>query len=239
MKGVNIRVISSREELETASEGIFHTLESSSGPGTADNLSPHAASRAISILDVGGGSTEISFYQDAVLRYWTSLDIGAVNLTEKFFQSPGPNKTDLKNLSRFVDSELETAPGLHTADTGPGLLVGTGGTITTLASMQLGLAKYDPAKIRQMELKTTDLDLWINRLTTMTLHEKHCISGLEPERADIILAGIVIIRRIMSKAGFSTIVTSDGGLLLGLLIRAIKKECISYAESSGPGGLYV
>lgn len=239
-KGLAVRVISGENEAEIAAAGVFYTLmhNRNRAPGHASDITPHSHDEIV-ILDVGGGSTEISLCRRGKIKYWISIDIGAVSMTEKFFRSDTDIRQGTRRLSCLVDAKLSDKFPVHAGYHSSACIAGVGGTITTLAAMESALESYQPEKIRGFVLSRQCMDIWITRLSKMTNSEKHCISGLEPERSDIILAGMVIVRRIMEKLGFSSLVTSDGGLLLGLLIRAIEKECISHAESSGSGGLYV
>lgn len=231
-KGLDIKVISGRKEAEIAADGVSYTLRHTPGISMPPD-------NKIVIVDVGGGSSEISMCSRDIIKYRTSVDMGAVNMTEKFFMPDVDVQEGVDRLSSFVDSRLSQAIPARALHLSGICLAGVGGTITTIAAMESGMRDYRPEKIRGFILSRKCMEGWIRRLTEMTNSEKLCIPGLEPERSDIILAGMVIVCRIMEKLRLSSLITSDGGLLLGLLIRAIKKECISYAESSGPEGLYI
>ena len=240
--GMNIKIISAEEEAAITADGVLYTLDDlKSRDAGASSCSGMEKSGYVATIDVGGGSTEISVCSAGHIREWTSIDIGAVRLTEAFspkLKSQAEHvamDAMIRRIDQALEESLPEIPGIRKCT----CLAGSGGTITTAAAMELAMASYDPAKIRGLVLTTQSLDKWIMRLSGMTNSEKGSISGLEPERSDIILAGIVTVARIMTKTGFTTLVTSDGGLLLGLLIRAIEKECTSHAESSRPGGLYV
>ncbi len=239
--GVHIDVITGMQEAETAAHGVLYTLRHQAP--TPYTNTEWMGTGTVSIVDVGGGSTEISVCDQQGIRQWSSIDIGAVRLTEEFtLHSNHPEGTDCRTIMDMacrIDEVLTTSLPGSAGTNSCSCLVGSGGTVTTAAAMELAMPGYDPRRIRGLMLSIQSIERWINRLARMTNSEKGSISGLEPERSDIILAGMVIIHRIMEKLRFPAIIISDGGLLLGLLIREIEKECTSHAELSCPGGLYI
>jgi exopolyphosphatase / guanosine-5'-triphosphate,3'-diphosphate pyrophosphatase len=102
-------------------------------------------------------------------------------------------------------------------------LVGVAGTVTSLAAMALELASYDPARVHGYELGLDALDGEIARLRTSTQAARERIVGLDPRRADVILAGAVLLRRIAHAAGVSTIRVSDRGIRWGLLHEQLER----------------
>ncbi len=239
--GIHIDVITGMQEAETAAHGVLYTLRHQA-PIPYTNTK-WMGTGTVSIVDVGGGSTEISVCDQQGIRQWNSIGIGAVRLTEEFALYSGrPAGTDCRTIMDMacrIDEVLTTSLPESASTNSCSCLAGSGGTVTTAAAMELAMPGYDPKRIRGLMLSIQSIERWINRLARMTNSEKGSISGLEPERSDIILAGMVIIHRIMEKLRFPAIIISDGGLLLGLLIREIEKECTSHAELSCPGGLYI
>ena len=240
--GIPLRVLTEKEELETAARGVFHTISHMA----VGNINPVSCPETtgtnpftnVLIFDPGGGSTELSLYIKGKLTSWTSIPIGAVNLTERFLHGEIPDKGGIARLYDYADRQISNIAWLESIPAGT-LAVATGGTATTAAAMELELSQYEPRRIRGACLSRTVVDSWCSRLSGMTRSEKLLLSGLEPERADIILAGMIIIQRILNQTRFLSFRVSDGGLLLGLLISAIEKECLTYAESSCPRSLYV
>ncbi len=232
--GIDIDILSERQEAVLTATGVLSTLEEISKDQGTNN-------KPIFIIDAGGGSTEISVCSSSGIIQWTSIEIGAVRLTEDYFKdSPSPpSPQNLRKMTERVRHELDRALDETLYPPGSGILVGSGGTATTVAAMELGMESYTPWKIRGMRIPSERLEQWIIRLSQMTKSQKDSICGLEPERSDIILSGIVIIYQALKKLGLPELVVSDGGLLLGLLTSTIKKECTSHAEPSCPGGIYV
>jgi exopolyphosphatase/guanosine-5'-triphosphate,3'-diphosphate pyrophosphatase len=96
-------------------------------------------------------------------------------------------------------------------------LVGVAGTVTSLAAMAQGLASYDPTRVHGYRLQAAALDAEIARLARSTQAQRETIAGLDPRRADVILAGALILREIARKAGVSEVLVSDRGIRWGLL----------------------
>ncbi|HEY79957.1 MAG TPA: hypothetical protein G4O05_02605, partial [Caldilineae bacterium] len=144
------------------------------------------------VLDVGGGSTEAILCNEEGITV-ESMPIGAVTF----------HKASLKSLTPLK------APPYSEA----GTILATGGTATTLGAMILELTEYTPLKIRGLCVKVDTIDDWIYRLTSLDLEERKTLRGLEPERADIIIPGLRILRACLSHLGAPEITISDGGLL--------------------------
>ena len=168
---------------------------------------------ALGMLDVGGGSTEVSLIDSTGPLSRDSINLGAVNATERFLPDDTASPDGLVPLACLVTSLL--AP-LRLQQ--PALLVGVGGTLTTLAAVQLGLTTYDAQRIEGAELTIDDLDCLQDRLGRLSLDERRQVPGMEPKRADIILGGLTIAGSVMRHMGSNVIRVSDRGLRHGLLI---------------------
>jgi exopolyphosphatase/guanosine-5'-triphosphate,3'-diphosphate pyrophosphatase len=146
-----------------------------------------------------------------------SLPLGAVTLTERYLKNDPPTGAEMEPLRRAVREILERhrgvlRPGPRTA------CVGAAGTITTLASMDLGLADYEPEKINGHLLTRETVNEIVRKLCASTLEERRSMPGLERGREDIILAGAVVTQEIMEWSGFATMVVSDWGLREGIVL---------------------
>jgi exopolyphosphatase/guanosine-5'-triphosphate,3'-diphosphate pyrophosphatase len=97
-----------------------------------------------------------------------------------------------------------------------GLLVGVAGTVTSLAAMSMDLSTYDPARVHGSRLSATALDAQIARLAGATQAEREKMAGLDPRRADVILAGALLLREIVRMAGVPEVRVSDRGIRWGL-----------------------
>lgn len=222
-EGFNIKILSGDEEAFISVMGVRTTLPAISAP--------------FLVVDVGGGSSEVVLATHSNILFNWSLNIGAVNLTEEFIRTDPPLPKELERLRFHIIQNLSDLSAKLPQS--PKVIVGVGGTATTLAAMALGMEKYDPRRIRGYDLGSQELDKLWNFLTGMKIHARRSMSGLESKRADIILAGIAIFREILHITEFKELTVSDGGLLLGLLTSLIEKESDNHAEPPNTRGLYI
>ena len=171
------------------------------------------------VMDIGGGSTEFIWGQGDQIEGIKGLDVGCVRATERFVTTDPISKKDLSRLGDFIRNRLK----LH-LPSGISHLVGVGGTITTLAAIDQRMGSYQPQKIDGYILKLENLHRILQELITKPLEERRRIPGLEPERADIILAGALILKEAMETLGFRQAVVSDRGLRFGLILREIRRR---------------
>ncbi|MFW6270096.1 MAG: Ppx/GppA family phosphatase [Bacillota bacterium] len=164
------------------------------------------------IIDIGGGSTEFIWKEEQV--NFESLNIGAVRMTERFISDPETelNKLEKEQIEQFVAGKLEKRFERKKLRA-----VGVGGTITTSGAIDLKLDKYNRKKIHKYTLKFKVVLSLLNKLSQMNIKEREEVTGLNPERADIIVAGISILKQIMEFFGFEEIVISEKDLLFGII----------------------
>jgi exopolyphosphatase/guanosine-5'-triphosphate,3'-diphosphate pyrophosphatase len=178
------------------------------------------------VFDIGGGSTEYIIAENGKVIGLDSLNMGVVSLTEKYLKSDPPSAGDLSDIRSAVDSFLLTLktwesglPELsHIGGNSDSILVGTAGTITSLAALDQNLEIYDTRKINNYVLTKDAVDRLFKRLSGMTHKERVAIKALEEGRADLIIPGTIIVQKTMEEFGFNELVISDYGLLEGLLI---------------------
>jgi len=172
------------------------------------------AEGTLAIFDTGGGSTQFTFGEGTSVQERFSLNIGAVRYTEQY------------RLDGVVDAEriraaLEALSGDFARldnRASPQTLVGMGGAVTNIAAVKHHLAKYDPTVIQGSEIERGEIDRQIELYRTTPLDQRRAIVGLQPKRADVILAGACIVRTIVAKLGKDKFSVSDRGLRHGLLI---------------------
>jgi exopolyphosphatase / guanosine-5'-triphosphate,3'-diphosphate pyrophosphatase len=209
--GLDIRVISGEEEAHLTLLGVRYSLFRNGG--TVRGASPVASC----VIDVGGGSTEVIISQGRGDPVIASLPLGAVYLTDRFLKHDPPSRDDLVLVRALVRDELDSRLGdLRSAPSGQ--FIGTAGTVTTLASIKLGLETYDPVRINGCTLARDDIDDMIRTLSRLTRAERKAVRGLEPGREDIIIAGAVITREIMARFHRISMLVSDGGLREGIVL---------------------
>jgi exopolyphosphatase/guanosine-5'-triphosphate,3'-diphosphate pyrophosphatase len=208
--GLDIRIISGEEEARLTLVGVSRTLKGNRG------LPGDALESAI-VIDIGGGSTEIIMTHPAREPSMASLPLGAVYLTDRYIKNDPPKPAEIALIRHAVKDNLEQCDGMMIS--GPvKTLVGTAGTITTLAAMDLKLAEYDPGKINGHILARGTVNAIVRQLSVGTLKERRSLPGLEAGREDIILAGAMVTGEIMERFGFSTMLVSDWGLREGIVL---------------------
>ena len=174
---------------------------------------PKVAAGTVVVIDIGGGSTEIIIARAGRVEFRTSLPIGSVRLTERHICNDPAAVTEVAAVTDEATRLLAGVP----FPAPPLALIGTAGTVTTLAAMSLGLGSYDPDLVHGHRLSLAALDQQLARLATSTQPERERMAGLDPRRADVILAGACILRQIAGAAQAVEILVSDRGIRWGLL----------------------
>ena len=118
----------------------------------------------------------------------------------------------------------------------PDALVGMGGAVSNLAAVKHGLAEYDPAVVQGTVLDRAEIDRQIELYRTRTADERRAIIGLQPQRADIILAGACIVRTVLDKLGQDSLTVSDRGLRHGVLAERFGQRGLNAASAPGRHG---
>jgi exopolyphosphatase/guanosine-5'-triphosphate,3'-diphosphate pyrophosphatase len=179
----------------------------------AASFPEEARSAELVVVDIGGGSTEIIISSRGAVRFNTSLPLGSVRLTERHFRHDPPTPDEVAALEREVDEALAAVPW----PAAPATLIGVAGTVTSLAAMALRLDSYDPARVHGFRLARAALESEIARLGAATQAERERLVGLDPRRADVILAGALLLQRLARAAGVDAVCVSDRGIRWGLL----------------------
>ncbi len=200
------RVITGDEEAELSRLGVLSRFTGGS-----------AAASGAWLSDIGGGSTEIMDLGDPDAPV-VSLELGAVTLTEAFLLSNPPGRNELEALQAAVAKGL--AP-ISSSWRGISCqrLVATAGTAATLAALSLSMRVYEPEKINNLVVTRENLEIQYLRLAAMPLSQRRRELALEPERADIIVAGLAILSGLVKGLGLKSFITMDAGLLEGILLR--------------------
>jgi exopolyphosphatase/guanosine-5'-triphosphate,3'-diphosphate pyrophosphatase len=193
--GIEIDVLSGEEEARLSFIGAVSGLRAADGTA---------------VLDVGGGSSECTVGSAGVVERSHSVELGALTLKERFGRSPGAIREAIAEVNRKLTPLAALAGGR--------ILVGVGGTITTLASVYLKLERYNAERISGLTLTHHNLEELISRFCRLEVEEIERLPGMEPSRADIIEAGATIIQSFLSITGEPQIRVSDRGLRHGLLL---------------------
>ena len=168
-------------------------------------------------IDIGGGSTEfILGDKEGNLIFSKSEDIGCVRLTEKFLKEKIATLSEIKYLNEYIDMiTKKTIEILKTYKIGK--FIGIGGTATSISSMLQKLSVYSSEKVHNSKIYYDELLEMYNEIKEKTLEEKQIIVGLQPQRADVIFAGICILKNIMEKLNANHITVSEYDNLEGLI----------------------
>ena len=180
------------------------------------------------VVDIGGGSTELVVARDGAVASAVSLDVGCVRVTERFMASDPPTRSELDAAGAYVRSLLPALEARHA--------IGVAGTVTTLATLDLGDAEYDPARTHGHRVPLASVEEQFERLARMTTEQRLAIPGIEPGRAPVIVAGIVVLREIMTAYGLTEIEVSERDVLHGAAFAAA--ELPEREEGAAPPGAY-
>ncbi len=202
--GVPARVLSGDEEADVTFRGALSGVEGLGGD--------------VCVFDIGGGSTEIVFgVPGEKPRYAKSFDLGSVRLTERVGPSDPPSSADLASLETLAVRLLEGAPRAP----GSATAVGIAGTMTTLTAVHLGLEAYDSSRVHGATLSLSALEAVVAKLGAMPLVERTRVAGLEPQRADVIVAGGIVALAVLRALGKDSVRISDRGVRWGLADRLV------------------
>jgi exopolyphosphatase / guanosine-5'-triphosphate,3'-diphosphate pyrophosphatase len=174
---------------------------------------PDVRASDVVVVDIGGGSTEIVIARAGEVGFRTSLPLGSVRLTERFVHHDPAEDAEVAAIVAAVDAALVGVP----FPTGAPQLVGVAGTVTSLAAMAQDLASYDAGRVHGYRLPADALARQIDRLRRATQADRERMAGLDPRRADVILAGALILDRVARAMGVPEIRVSDRGIRWGLL----------------------
>ena len=187
------------------------------------------------IVDLGGGSTELVAADASGVRWHDSLDVGSVRLTERFLRSDPPTRTELDACASFVRALLgERVPGDVRASASAA--IGVAGTITSVAALDLGLDEYDRDRVHGHVLTLAALERQLEQLATVPVEERRQLRPLDPDRAPVIVAGVVIVREIVDFLGLDAIEVSERDILDGAALSAL--ELPEAEEGAAPPGAY-
>jgi exopolyphosphatase / guanosine-5'-triphosphate,3'-diphosphate pyrophosphatase len=181
------------------------------------------------VVDIGGGSTELVLAgENGAPQASTSLDVGCVRVTERFLASDPPSRPELAEAAAYVRALLPP----YAARTA----IGVAGTVTTLATLDLGDDEYDPKRTHGHRIARDSVAEQLERLATMTTAERERVPGIEPGRAPVIVAGAVVLREVLDAYDLPEIEVSERDILHGAALAAA--ELPEPVEGDAPPGAY-
>lgn len=208
--GLDVRILSGEEEALFAWRGMTRTL-------------PHPLREGTAAIDIGGGSIEITAAPGGGAPVAASLALGCVRMTERFLASDPPARAELDALRLHAFRTLSAEMPLS-IPCPASRLVGAGGTITAAASSILGLRRYDPERVHGAMLSADEISGLAARLASMPLARRKEVPGVEEKRADIIVAGLVVLGALMEFFSAPAVTVSDEGILHGAMLDFIGRH---------------
>jgi exopolyphosphatase/guanosine-5'-triphosphate,3'-diphosphate pyrophosphatase len=197
--GVQIEVISGEEE------GRLAYVAAQAGLGFNQG--------SLVVFDTGGGSSHFTFGHDALVDDRFSVAVGAVHYSERFRLDRTVSSEVLREALAAISADLSRIEGRPVPDA----LVAMGGAVTNLTAVMHGLATYDPAVVQGSVVDRAEIDRQIELYRSRDADARRAIIGLQPKRAEVILAGACIVRTVMEKLGKKSFTVSDRGLRHGVL----------------------
>jgi exopolyphosphatase/guanosine-5'-triphosphate,3'-diphosphate pyrophosphatase len=202
--GIDVRVITGEEEARLA---FIATAKALNIDGK------------FTVIDQGGGSTEFSYGEKSNLIASVSFPFGIVNFTEKYIKSDPPKPEEIMQIKDFLKQQLPIA---YEKMKDTEILVGLGGTITTVVALEYNIYPYDSKKVHGSKLTYKAITKWLNKLASMTVNQRKAIPMIEDKRAEAIVPGIVIFQTAMEVFQKDEITVSEWGVRHGLLLELIQ-----------------
>ena len=207
LTGLEIRILSGLEEAEWTYLGALSMIGMKKRPYT--------------VIDIGGGSTEIAAGVAGSLADHHSFDIGSVRFTERYLNQQPPKEKDIQLCRRAIRENIRDK---HLQLDREADLVGVAGTVLTLACLESGYGKEDWQLLDGYQLTLRTVEQWIDRMKNLNSVQ---ILELGPEilkgRSDLILAGLLILQECMSAFGYDKLQASTGGIRHGAILKTAQK----------------
>ncbi len=176
------------------------------------------------VADVGGGSTEVIAGQaGSAPAHVHSFNVGCRRVTERCFTQDPPTESDIAQATAWVSDEF--SPYIDSLDAEgylDGRMVAVAGTATSIISMREHMEVYDFSRVHQAIATREDIDGLLGSVSRMTLEERQHIVGLDPGRAPVIVAGLLIVRQLMEAAGVDSFTVSERDILHGIILDSAK-----------------
>ena len=222
--GETLEIISAEDEARLAYRSVASAFD--------------LASTDAAVADIGGGSTEVVVSIQGLIEHVYTLPLGAVRLRERFGPCDDPSGEQLSKIRKHVRRVIRehiAAPA-----NSPQILIGTGGTFTTLAAMSMheaavtGRADLLPGATRSHEIQRDEIRHFTEAIRRMPVADRTTIAGLGADRSDIIVPGLVIIDRLMKRLGVNRLRVHDRGIRDGVILEMIAAMGLSGSADESP-----
>jgi len=213
--GLPLAIIDGETEARLTAAGVLAALD----PRPASCL----------VFDIGGGSTEFVLAVDGKIRFHRSYPLGVVALCEEE-GAPGRQERRIDAVLEVLARDLAAAELLDTCLAADCRIVGTAGTVTTLAALHLEMADYDWRRVNNLVLGRQDVARWRQRLRGLDEAQREALPGMEKGRGDLIVPGVEIVTRLLQRLGKEALTVSDFGLLEGLLLAGEAPGKLTFPE---------
>lgn len=199
--GIPIKIISGEKEAEVTFVGSTFDVDNQD---------------SLAVIDVGGGSTEIIAKGPSEIK-GKSLDIGSVRLTEMFITQHPIAKSELDQLENYVRNVLEKNADELPSPSSVESVIAVAGTPTTLAMIEQGI-RFREERVHKFPLPIDKIEEWINKLAKMTVEERQALIGMHPKRADVIVAGAIILKATAQFLKANPVIVSTKGVRYGVAL---------------------
>ena len=206
--GLQIEIISGEEEAELALASALHNFDME---GTR-----------YAMVDIGGGSVEIVTALGSHIEKISSLELGAVTLTDQFIASDPVRSEEYQKLRKRVRKEVKSA--FSGEEMPVQCLIGSGGTMTSIAAMGMALRKEGYGSVHGYEVLRSEVVHLLAMLLRKDVTERRSVPGLHPDRADIIVAGVTVVDELMEFFSANMLIINERGIREGLILKALKKQ---------------
>ena len=206
--GVAVQVISGEEEAGLAAQSALRNFD--------------MQGQRYGVLDVGGGSVELTTAQGQLIEEYYSLELGAVVMTERFLKNDPIRGTDMEKYRRYIRAELKKRFGSGKLQLP--MLVGSGGTITAIAQMVLQYRREELPSVHGVAVLRAEVVHILAMLQRKPLAERKALPGLSPDRADIIVAGVALVDTLMEFFNSNTLLVNARGIREGVILQALQRH---------------
>jgi len=199
--GFGIEIISWEEEAQLSLKGMETVIKTA---------------RPVLLFDIGGGSTEFIYRGSDGKISMVGTHLGVVRLCETWIKKAPLVQSEYANLGKYLEGEIARVTEQLETESGF-LLVGTAGTVTSMAAIHLNMREYDPRRINNCVLSAAVLEEMRAKIGAMTIEERGKLPSLKNGREDLIIPGFAVVLAVMKGFGADSLVVSDAGLREGAL----------------------